>query len=181
MQVQPHRLEELAGVRQLGPVCGVCVAYLVVADFERHRAPGLPEVVQLDVIRLHDVLLGNPIGRGRVPFYHAAGEPLPTGAEPRVELGGVGCGIGRRGGVQVRGEPRVLLAEAHLERAATLDDPVGEHARHDRVRHHGAHPHEVLGRAPAEPAYRVVEMAHAVGPLHRAISSLIRSSSSLVM
>ena len=30
---EPHRLEELAGVRQLGPVCGVCVAYLVMADF----------------------------------------------------------------------------------------------------------------------------------------------------
>ena len=30
---EPRRPEELAGVRQLGPVCGVCVAYLVVADF----------------------------------------------------------------------------------------------------------------------------------------------------
>lgn len=96
---EPHRLEELAGVRQLGPVWRVGVAYLVVADLERHRAPGFPEVVQLDVVRLHDVLLGDPIGRGRVLFYHAAGEPLPAGAELRVELGGVGCGIGRRGGV----------------------------------------------------------------------------------
>lgn len=72
---ESHRFEELSGVRQLSPVCGVGIAYLVVADLERHRAPGLPEVVQLDVIRLHDVLLGNPIGRGRVLFHHAAGEP----------------------------------------------------------------------------------------------------------
>ncbi len=68
---------------------------------------------------------GNPIGRGRVLFHHAAGEPLPAGAEPRVELDGVGCGIGRRGSVQINGEPRVLLAEAHLEHAAALDDPSG--------------------------------------------------------
>ncbi|WP_369692638.1 transcriptional repressor [Senegalimassilia anaerobia] len=80
------------------------------------------------------------------------------------------------------------LEKLALEGVVVKSQPIGEKsacfellARHDRVRHHGTRPHEVLGRAPAEPAYRVVEMAHAVGSPRRATSSLIRSSSSLVM
>ena len=175
---EPEPPEDLRGIVQLRPVGLVRIPYLVMADLERDRAPRLPEIGEPDVEGHHDVLLPHVPRMRRLPRDDAPREALPAARERLPERLRVGGRLAGGGGVEVGREPRLRVAVAHLDGAAALHHPVGQHLGDDRVRHERPEPHVGALVPAAFPADRVVEMPHAVGPLHRHRSSPSRASCS---
>lgn len=143
----------------------VCVANLVVAELEPHRAPGLAEVLELDVERPHRVGRGN-VARSRGALGdHTTREPVPAARERIRHVGDERVEARRPRGIQIDGRAGDRVPEPYLQRGAALHRAVRQHLPDEAVGDGGPRANEaVLGAGQTD--YRPVEVPPAVRGLH---------------
>ena len=111
----------------------VRIADFIVADFQRHREPGRPEIAQLDIAGLHDVVERDSLGRCRRTHPQFARKSAPAVGKALLQIANERIEALPIRRIKIRCDARCQIAIAELETGAAFDNTIAYHLRDDDV------------------------------------------------